>query len=238
MKENVLDIKGAKISAITLPAIFDIKVKPSVIHDYWLYVQAKSKLGLASTKGRGEVSGGGRKPWKQKGTGHSRQGSIRSPQWRGGGVVFGPTSMKNPPTRLNKKIRAQGLMMALATKFEDKAVHIISEIKVPSHKTKEFLNIIKEINTANTTLIILDKPDQSIKLATRNIPFVNVISPRQLNLEDIFNFESIIMDKESINTISKIWGKGDTAVEVKETVRHKAVKEKAVKEKAAAKKVA
>lgn len=188
------------------PSIFNIKIKPHLIHDYWLYIQAKGKLGLAKTKTKGEVRGGGKKPYRQKGTGHARQGSIRAPGFKGGGVIFGPTNLKNPSLRLNKKVRKSALIMSLATRYQENNVSIVENLKVEAPKTREFLKAIESFKGDGSILIILDKIKPEIALASRNISYVKVMQAANINLADILNFDKIVISKTALKQIEKIWG--------------------------------
>jgi len=184
-----------KVGEMNLPADLEIEPDIHLMHRYWLYLQAASKLALAKTKTRGEVSGGGRKPWRQKGTGRARQGSIRAPQWRGGGVVFGPTNLKNPHQKMNKKERRKAMLMGLITVMKEKRLFIVEDFKVKSHKTKDFLKLILPLKEVASLLLVVDRPQPELKLAARNLADVKLVEPLNLNFTDLFTFEKIVFTK-------------------------------------------
>ncbi len=206
MKTKVVNSKNEQVAAINLPKLFESEVDPVLVHSYWLYVHRSSKLGLAKTKTRGEVRGGGRKPWRQKGTGNARIGSIRAPHWRGGGVTFGPTGLKNPRIRLNKKVRKSALIMALAARAKDKSLIVIDSLNAADPKTKNFLNLISPVIGSNSALIIVSELTENLKLASRNLVDLKVISVDNLNLKDLLGFDKVVATKDAVTKIEKIWG--------------------------------
>ena len=153
-KTQVLNLKGEKVKDITLnDSVWNVEANESVMHDAIVLAQASLRQGTASTKTRSEVSGGGRKPYKQKGTGNARQGSTRSPQWPGGGIVFGPKPRKYDKKQ-NRKERRLALKSALSAKFQDKELVIVENLNLDTNKTKDFNAMLKKLNIAGKTLVV------------------------------------------------------------------------------------
>jgi len=197
MKTMIYNWAKEKVGEITLPSEFELEPDIHLMHRYWLYLQAAGKLALARTKTRGEVAGGGRKPWRQKGTGRARQGSIRAPQWRGGGVVFGPTNLKNPFQKMNKKERRKALLMGLITLIREKRFFIVEDFRVKSHKTKDFLKFILPLKEVASLLLVVDQPQDELKLAVRNLADIKMVEPSTLNFSDLFAFEKVVFTKSA-----------------------------------------
>jgi large subunit ribosomal protein L4 len=157
---------------------------------------------LAHTKNRGEVRGGGKKPWRQKGTGRARAGSIRSPLWRGGGIIFGPRNEKNYQQKINKKIRRQALLMTLSDKAAHDKIFILEDLKIENKKTKEFAQIIKKLPIFNKKSLILYQPKEKfISRIAKNIANLKILSLENLNLMDVLNHEYFILTKETLKTL-------------------------------------
>ena len=204
------NLEGEKTGTINLPeSIFGIEINNDVIYQAVNAQYANSRFHLAHTKDRGEVRGGGKKPWRQKGTGRARHGSIRSPLWRGGGVTFGPTKDENYSRKINKKIRRKALLMVLSSKVIDKELIVLDELKISEAKTKSVANIInknfKEEKKPHI-LLALSKKDNNIVKATRNIVNVKTILADSLNVIDLLSFKYLLLDKESIGVIEKTYG--------------------------------
>ena len=174
-------------------------------HNLYLYVKAylaNQRAGTAHTKTRGEVSGGGKKPFRQKGLGRARQGSIRAPQFRGGGVVHGPRNERDWSQKLNKKQKRVALKYALNEKAENGKIFVVDEIKIESGKTKDAANYLKAFNQRDY-LIVVDEMDEKTFLAFRNIPNVYIITPEELNAYYASVFHSIIFDKKAFDKVIK-----------------------------------
>ncbi len=174
-------------------------------HNLYLYVKAylaNQRAGTAHTKTRGEVSGGGKKPFRQKGLGRARQGSIRAPQFRGGGVVHGPRNERDWSLKLNKKQKRVALKYALNEKADNSALFVVDTIKIESGKTKDALNYLKAFNQRDY-LIVVDEMDEKTFLAFRNIPNVYIITPEELNAYYASVFRSIIFDKKAFDKVIK-----------------------------------
>ena len=202
-KQAILNINGEKIEDIKLNEnIFGIEPNKNVLYDAIILARASLRQGTHSTKTRAEVSGGGRKPWRQKGTGHARQGSIRAVQWRGGGIAFGPTP-RDYSKKMNRKERRLALKSALSTKVED--MIIVDDIKLTTPKTKDMLNLLKGLNLENAkTLIVVKELDENIILASRNLQNIALIDATEINVLDLIAADKVLITKEAINKIEEV----------------------------------
>ncbi len=210
---DVYNQKGEKVGKIDIPKnVFDLEPNADLIHQVYVAQQANSRIAIAHTKTRGEVRGGGKKPWKQKGTGRARHGSTRSPIWKGGGVTFGPRSNRNFSKDINKKQKQKALFMMLSSKFNDGEMVVLDKISFGKVKTKEadkVLNIIsKKILKKDKRvkiLIILPKKNQEILLSLRNIPLVKLSYADSLNVGDLLNYKYVVILKDSFDIIEKTY---------------------------------
>ena len=202
-KQAILNLNGEKIEDIKLDEnIFGIEPNKNVLYDAIILARASLRQGTHSTKTRAEVSGGGRKPWRQKGTGHARQGSIRAVQWRGGGIAFGPTP-RDYSKKMNRKERRLALKSALTVKSED--MIIVNELKLATPKTKDMLNLLKGLNLDKVkTLIIVKEFDENIILASRNLSNIALISADEINVLDLIAADKILVTKDAINQIEEV----------------------------------
>ena len=202
-KQAILNLNGEKIEDIKLDEnIFGIEPNKNVLYDAIILARASLRQGTHSTKTRAEVSGGGRKPWRQKGTGHARQGSIRAVQWRGGGIAFGPTP-RDYSKKMNRKERRLALKSALTVKAED--MIIVNELKLATPKTKDMLNLLKGLNLDKVkTLIIVKELDENIILASRNLSNIALISADEVNVLDLIAADKILVTKDAINQIEEV----------------------------------
>ncbi len=203
MKIETYNQNGEKVDQTLLPKeIFDIKINPDLIHQVLVSQMANKRRVIAHTKGRGDVRGGGRKPWRQKGTGRARHGSTRSPIWRGGGVTFGPTKNRVFKKKINKKTRRKALFMVLSAKAKEKLIIVLDGLKLEKPKTKEISKILKKIfpKKISAILAIFEK-DEKILRAGRNIPNFQIMEARNLNVSDLLSFKHLILTKETNNVI-------------------------------------
>ena len=207
MKTDLYNQKGEVIGQIALPdKIFGAKWNPVLVHQVLVAIKSNQRKPIAHAKDRGEVSGGGRKPWRQKGTGRARHGSIRSPLWIGGGVTFGPTKEKNYQKKINKKAKQQAFISALSKKMTDGEIKVVETIHLEHSKTKEMAKILSSfLNTKkrNQGLIVLPSSDPSIIRATRNLSFAAATIADNLNLPDILKYKNIIFTKEAIEKLNE-----------------------------------
>ena len=188
---------------IDLPKeIFETPVNTKVIHQAILMYQAALRQGNASTKERGSVSGGGKKPWRQKGTGRARQGSIRSPLWHGGGVVFGPHP-RDFSFSLPRRMKQAALRESLNAKFQSKELMCLEDLKSSLSKTKEFAKILTALKLKGKVLAILDGSDTSINRVSRNIPFFNLVRSEDVNAYDILRNKNLLVTKTALDKLLK-----------------------------------
>jgi len=200
---NVVDIKGQKAATIELPKEkFGVHVQDAVIHQAVVMYNANNRQGTVSTKTRSEVSGGGKKPWAQKGTGRARQGSTRSPLWKKGGICFGPKP-RDFGYSVPKKIRVAALRESLNAKFLGNSLVCVDQLEVISGKTKEFVAILKNLNVQGRTLAVLDGTNEKTLLASRNIARLTLARALDVNAADIMNNKNVLVTKEALNTLLK-----------------------------------
>ena len=205
LKTNVLDMSGKVVGEIELSeAVFGVEVNESVVHDVVKNHLANRRQGTQSALTRAEVSGGGRKPWRQKGTGRARQGSTRAPQWTHGGIVFAPKPRDYSYT-LNKKSRRLALKSALSAKVAEQNIIVIDSIQMETPKTKEFAAFLAAVNAAKKPLVITAAPDQNVVKSGRNIPGCEVTFANLLNVYDIVNAEVLVVDKAALAKIEEVF---------------------------------
>ncbi|MBI3232140.1 MAG: 50S ribosomal protein L4 [Candidatus Doudnabacteria bacterium] len=217
MKIPVYNQKAEVVGEVELnPKIFEVKAKQHLLAEAVRIQQSNARQGTAHTKTRGEVSGGGRKPWKQKGTGRARAGSIRSPIWRKGGITFGPRARRNWKLKLNKKAKKQALFMALSDKVFDKRFIVIEKIELPEIKTKAMVEMLANFKKSvkdigKNTMLVLARKDEKIMKSVRNIQGIGNSFANSLNLADVIKAESLIVLKDSLPVIEQAYlkdGKG------------------------------
>lgn len=196
---------GEEAGQTKLPSeIFDVKMNTDLLHQVAVSQMANRRQASAHTKNRGEVRGGGKKPWRQKGTGRARHGSIRSPIWIGGGVTFGPRKEKVFKKAIPDKIRIKALFMALSAKAKANLLILLDKLEIEEPKTKLMAEILKKLPCrGKTSLIALPKMDKNLILTARNIPKISAIQAKDLNSLDLLSFEYLIMPKESVKIIKE-----------------------------------
>ena len=167
--------------------------------------RANVRQGTHSVKNRSAVSGGGRKPWRQKGTGRARQGTIRAPQWRGGGVVFGPTPRKYT-LKMNKKVRRLALKSALSTKLINGDIIVIDNLNLTTPKTKDFMHVVNNLNIDRKGLFVTANIDENVYLATRNVNNILVQEPSEINVLDLLNVNKLVLTVDAVNKIEEVLG--------------------------------
>lgn len=208
---DLFNFEGRKIGEIDLPSeIFGVKVNDVVVHQVARWQSLNTYYPYAHTKDRSEVRGGGRKPWRQKGTGRARHGSIRSPIWVGGGVAFGPRKDTIKQIKINKKIKNKALAMVLTQKFKDNFLKIIDKISIEDFKTKnfdkffsKFLQPRKTVKKKETALLVVDGNHQQIFRCVRNLPYADVIEARNLNVLSLLNHKYLFLTKDSLNVLQE-----------------------------------
>ncbi|ADP34756.1 50S ribosomal protein L4 [Bacillus atrophaeus] len=195
---------GSTAGDIELNAsVFGIEPNESVVFDAILMQRASLRQGSHKVKNRSEVRGGGRKPWRQKGTGRARQGSIRSPQWRGGGVVFGPTP-RSYSYKLPKKVRRLAIKSALSSKVVDNNIVVLEDLTLDAVKTKEMAAILKGLSVEKKALIVTADVNETVSLSARNIPGVTVVQADGINVLDVVNHEKLLITKAAVEKVEEV----------------------------------
>ena len=205
LKVAVYNQEGTKVKDTELnETIFGIEPNNQAIFDMVLLQRASWRQGTHKVKNRTEVKGGGKKPWRQKGTGRARQGSIRAPQWRGGGVVFGPNTNRNYKLKMNKKVRQLALKSALSQKVIDNEMTVLDNIAFDAPKTKAMVKVLEALEANRKTLIVMDEVDETVALSARNIPGVKVINSKGLNVYAILDSTKLVMTEGAIKAVEEV----------------------------------
>ena len=206
-KVDVLDMNGKKVSETELnDAVFGITPNEAVMHMCVVNYLANQRQGTQSTLTRTEVRGGGRKPYRQKGTGHARQGSIRAPQWYHGGVALGPKPRSYRYT-LNKKVRRLAMLSAFSQKLQDQSLIVIDDLKVEGFKTKTVVNLLKGLEITGKALLVTQEADKNVYKSAANIPGVKTSAVNTLNVYDILNHDAFIVSKGAVAKIEEVYAK-------------------------------
>lgn len=202
-KVTLYNQSGSQVGDIELnDNVFGIEPNESVLFDAVVMQQSSARQGTHAVKNRSAVSGGGRKPWRQKGTGRARQGSIRSPQWVGGGVVFGPTP-RSYSYKLPKKVRRLAIRSALSSKVQENNMVILEELKFDAPKTKEMTTVLANFSAAKTLVVTADY-NESAALSARNIPGVTVVTADGVNVVDVLNHDKVLMTKDAVDKVEEV----------------------------------
>lgn len=200
---SVKDVSNKDLRSITLnEEIFGKAVRVDLLHAAVNYQLAKRRSGTAKTKRRSEVHGGGRKPYRQKGTGNARQGTIRAPQFRGGGIVFGPQP-RDYEMKLPKKVRRLALMTALSAKREDGGLIVVDTLSLAEIKTRAMLGILNTLEAQNSALIVLSESDRNVELSARNLPNISVIRSEGVNVYDLLSHEKVIITEPALKMLEE-----------------------------------
>ncbi len=201
---KVLNMSGSEVGSIELnDNIFAVEVNEHVMHQAVVQYLANQRQGTKGTKTRSEVRGGGRKPWRQKGTGRARQGSIRAPQWTGGGVVFAPKS-RDYSFKLNKKVKRLALKSALTTKVNENKFVVLDALNLEQIKTKEMQNVLNNIKVSKA-LVVLEDGNKNAVLSARNIPDIKTASVNTINVYDILKYDSFVVTKQAVEKIQEVY---------------------------------
>ncbi|GAC41075.1 50S ribosomal protein L4 [Paenibacillus popilliae] len=204
-KVAVYNISGAQVGEIELAdTVFGIEPNKHVLHDAVVMQLASMRQGTHKVKTRSEVSGGGRKPWKQKGTGRARQGSIRSPQWKGGGTVFGPTP-RSYAYKLPKKVRRLAIKSALSSKVLAEQIIVLDQLTMNAPKTKEFAAILNNLNVDRKALVVMPEYNDNVALSARNIPSVKLVAADGVNVYDVLRHEKLIITKDAVQKVEEVF---------------------------------
>lgn len=202
----VYNIQGKEAGNMALTdAMFNVKPVPTVIHEVVVGLRANARKSIANTKTRGEVSGGGKKPWKQKGTGRARAGSSRSPIWVGGGITFGPTSERNFSVKINKKLKKKALFMGLTDKVMNNKLMVLEAVNVSSPKTKVMAELVKLLPIDRNALIIGPGAQPELMRMVRNLPNIKLVTVQSVNLLDVLTYRTIIFLKDAVPAFEQVY---------------------------------
>ena len=200
----VYNMEGKEVGKLDLnDAVFGVEVNEHLVHMAVLQQLANNRQGTQKAKTRSEVRGGGRKPWRQKGTGHARQGSTRAPQWTGGGVVFAPVP-RDYSFKINKKEKRAALKSALSSRVQENKMIVVDELKLDEIKTKKLAEVLKNLNVEKALVVINDN-DQNIVMSARNIPTVKVAQTNTINVFDILKYSNVVVTKAAVATIEEVY---------------------------------
>ncbi|MCP3742246.1 50S ribosomal protein L4 [Rossellomorea sp. BNER] len=203
-KVALFNQSGSKVGDIELnDSIFGVEPNKQVLFEAVLMQRASLRQGTHKVKNRSEVAGGGRKPWRQKGTGRARQGSIRSPQWRGGGTVFGPVP-RSYSYKLPKKVRRLAIKSALSTKVAEENILVLEALAFDAPKTKEFASVLKGLSVNSKTLVVTDGLDENVALSARNIPGVTVVAANGISVLDVVGHDKLVMTKAAVEKVEEV----------------------------------
>ncbi len=204
MQLPVLNMAGETVGQIDVSdRVFGIEPNIPVMHQALLRQLANARLGTHKTKTRSEVRGGGRKPWRQKGTGRARQGSIRAPQWKGGGTVFGPRP-RSYRQKMNRKMRRLALRSALSAKTAEQQIVIMENLELPRVKTKDMAQLLERLPVGKSVLIMLPEANPNVELSARNLPYVKVVRANCLSVRDILGYDYVMMTKGAVEVVESI----------------------------------
>ena len=201
---SVYNMEGKEVGTMELnDAVFGVEINDHLVHLAVVRQLANKRQGTQKAKTRSEVSGGGRKPWRQKGTGHARQGSTRSPQWKGGGVVFAPVP-RDYEIKMNKKERRLALKSALTSRVQENKIIILDDLKLDEVKTKAMQTVLKNLNVSKAMVVLADN-DQNVVLSARNIPDVITALPNTINVYDVLKYNTVILTKSAVASIEEVY---------------------------------
>jgi len=208
MKVSVFDKEGKEMVQTVLPKeVFGLEMNSDLVHQVAVAQSANRRQVIAHTKDRGNVRGGGKKPWRQKGTGRARHGSRRSPLWRGGGTTFGPTKERNFKREISRKMRRKALFMVLSAKAKDNSLFVLDDLMVESPKTKLIAGILNKLPIKGSCLIILPKRDEKLERAAANLKNTGIIGAKDLNVMDLLSYKYAVLPKEGIKVIKETFAK-------------------------------
>ena len=203
-KVAVYNMEGKEVGSMDLnDAVFGVEVNEHLVHMAVLQQLANNRQGTQKAKTRSEVRGGGRKPWRQKGTGHARQGSTRSPQWTGGGVVFAPVP-RDYSFKLNKKEKRAALKSVLTSRVQENKFIVVDELKMDEIKTKTFKGVLDNLN-AEKALVVLNDMDANVIASAKNIPTVKTTQTNELNVFDVLKYNTVVVTKDAVATIEEVY---------------------------------
>lgn len=204
MKVPLLNMEGKQIEELELaPGVFESEVNSAAVHQVVTAILASRRRGTADTKTRGEVSGGGKKPWRQKGTGRARAGSIRSPLWKGGGSVFGPQP-RDYEVKVPKKVRKLALKSALSAKAQAAEIVVVDEFRVDEPKTRRAAEVLEKLNLGKKVVLVADEQNETTLLALRNLKGVRMVEVSQLSVYDVLDNDQLVLSRGAVSKLSEV----------------------------------
>lgn len=208
MQVALMNMAGEAIGQIELPeAIFAAPINKPLMHQALVRQLANARLGTHKTKGRSEVAGGGRKPWRQKGTGRARQGSIRAAQWRGGGIIFGPTP-RSYEQKMPRKMRRAAVCSALSVKAAEDKVVVLDQLTLAEPKTREMALVLDRLSVDSSALILMPAADEIIERAANNLPDVKLLRAQYVNIRDLLTYDYLVIPQAALSVIEEVLGQG------------------------------
>ena len=202
---SVYNMEGKEVGTIELnDAIFGVEINEHLVHMAVVQQLANNRQGTQKAKTRSEVSGGGRKPWRQKGTGHARQGSTRSPQWTGGGVVFAPVP-RDYSFKMNKKEKRAALKSALTDKVANNKLIVVDKLSFDEIKTKSFVTVLNNLKVEGKSLVVLNDNDTNVVMSAKNVPTVKTALTNTINVYDILNAKTLVLTQDAVKTIEEVY---------------------------------
>jgi len=202
---SVYNMQGQEVGKIDLnDAVFGVSVNENLVHMAVVQQLANNRQGTQKAKTRSEVSGGGKKPWRQKGTGHARQGSTRAPQWTHGGVVFAPVP-RDYSFKMNKKEKQAAIRSALTDRVQQNKVIVLDQLTMNEYKTKEFVKVMENLKTAGKTLVVMADKDERVVKSAGNIPAVKTTLASQINVYDLMNAQTVILTKDAVAKLEEVY---------------------------------
>ena len=201
---SVFNMEGNEVGTIELnDAVFGVEINENLVHQAVVLQLANNRQGTQKAKTRSEVSGGGRKPWRQKGTGHARQGSTRAPQWTGGGVVFAPVP-RDYSFKMNKKEKRAALKSVLTSRVQENKIVVLDELKLDAVKTKDFVKVMSNLKVENA-LVVTAAQDNNVVLSARNVPGVETSVAANINVSDVLNHKTLVVTKDAVASIEEVF---------------------------------
>ena len=205
-KVSVYNMEGKSVREEELAADrYEVKANPSLVHEVVVAAQANARKAIAHTKTRGEVRGGGKKPWRQKGTGRARHGSIRSPLWSGGGITFGPRKDRNFGKKVNKKLKRKAVFMVLSDKVASKQLMLVESIKTETPKTKVVAELLKKLPVERSVLFVTGGPNPELMRMVRNLQNVKLVTANSVNILDLLRYRTVIFEEEAFKAFDKMY---------------------------------
>jgi large subunit ribosomal protein L4 len=209
MQASLKNMQGQEVGTVELPdEIFNIEPNQTVMHQALVRQLANKRQGTHKTKTRGQVRGGGRKPWRQKGTGRARQGTIRAPHWRGGGTVFGP-SPRSYTQRMPRKMRRLALRSALSVKANAQQLVVLEDLSLAAPRTKDMDAMMDALGVERSALLLLPEANDIVELSARNLPYVKTLRVNYINVRDLLGYETVVMPQQAIDVITDFLGESD-----------------------------